>query len=337
MRDIKKFVRIFWGYSKEDIFMQIISIDYDDKAFRCGRIQNTAKPEFVKLKQFNADKRGLKSLDDWIDECCQKDHANITIAVIVEDQQGASIAYHFYQKGCVVCPMTYRGVARSQWTSRDRCTAAEMIARKAVTSKETWAPMNNACLALREALIEREAARLGCLQNQEKNQNYQQNQALDFLFQLTQNASNILADRVAQAENKIHNILEQSHEFKTERDLLMTIPNMSESTAAALLYLIDVYQPKSAEKFVSMLNLHNGKAISEDNYRAPELRIARNALFEFSADAEESMDEIKALASRLDDKAKSYKTIAIAISHKIARIAFAILKSRRAYHKVMAQ
>lgn len=317
--------------------MQIISIDYDDKAFRCGRIQNTAKPEFVKLKQFNADKRGLKSLEDWIDECCQKDHANVTVAVVVEDQQGASIAYHFYQKGCVVCPMTYRGVARGLWNSRERSSAAEIIARKAVESTDTWIPMNQACLALREALIERESARLGCLQNQEKNQNYQQNQALEFLFQLTQNASNILSDRVTQAENKIHTILERSPEFKAERDLLMTMPNMSESTAASLILLMAVYQPKSAEKFVSMLNLHNGHAISEDNYRRPELRIARNALFEYSADAEESMEEIKALASRLDDKAKSYKTIAIAISHKIARIAYAILKSKSAYHKVMKQ
>ncbi len=317
--------------------MQIISIDYDEKAFRCGRVQNTAKPEFVKLKQFNADKRGLKSLEDWIDECCQKDHSGVTVAVIVEDQQGASIAYHFYQKGYAVCPMTYRGVARGHWTSRDRCTTAEIIARKAVVSREIWAPMNSACLALREALIERESARLGCLQNQEKNQNYQQNQALDFLFQLTQNASNILADRVTQANNKIHTILEQSSEFKAQRDLLMTIPNMTESTAAALIYLIDVYQPKSVEKFVSMLNLHNGDAISEDNYRAPELRIARNALFEFSADAEEAMEEIKAFAGRLDDMAKSYKTIAIAISHKIARIAYAMLKNKRAYQKVTLQ
>ena len=314
--------------------MQIISIDYDEKAFRCGRIQNTSKPEFVKLKQFNADKRGLKSLEDWIDECCQKDHASMTIAIIVEDQQGASIAYHFNNQKYVICPMTYKGVARAMWASHDGSTTAEIIARKAINNSNVWQPLNKACLALREALLERESARLGCLQNQEKTQNYQQNQALDFLFQLTQNASNILADRVAQADTKIHTILEQNPAFKADRDLLMTIPCMNESTAATLLYLMHAYPAESTEKFVSMLHLHDGEAIGDDNYRAPELRIARNALFAFSADAEESMEEIKALAKRLDDKSKSYKTIAIAISHKVARIVYAMLKNQCAYRKV---
>ena len=212
--------------------MQIISIDYREKSFRCGRIQNTSKPEFVKLKQFNSDQKGLKSLVEWIDECCAKDHGAVKIAVVVDDSQGASLAYHFYQQGFAVCPMTYRGIARSMWESKDRVSAAEIMARKAVESRETWKPLNQACFALKEALIEREAARVGCLQNQEKNQNYQQNQALDFLFQLTQNASNILANRVTEADNRIHTIIEQSAEFKADRDLLMTIPGMTESTAA---------------------------------------------------------------------------------------------------------
>ena len=317
--------------------MQIISIDFDDKAFRCGRIQNTAKPEFVKLKQFNADKKGLKSLEDWIDECCQKDHSAMTIAVIVDDQQGASIADRFYSNGYPVCPMTYRGVARSIWADKNHSATAEIIARKAVDNHESWQPMSNPCLALREALLERESARLGCLQNQEKNQNYQQNQALDFLFQLTQNASNILAERVSQADARIHTILEQTPAFKADRDLLMTIPNMTESTAASLLFLMEAYRPKSTEKFISMLNLHNGKGIADDNYRARELRIARNALFEFSADAEDSMDEIKSLASRLDDRAKSSPTVAIAISHKVARIAYAVVQKKAAYRKASGQ
>lgn len=310
--------------------MQIIGIDYSESGLRCARIQNLDKPEFVKLKQFAANNKGLKSLDEWIDECCSKDHASMLIAIIVEDQQGASIAWRYSKHGYEIVPMTYAGIRREMANNAEKRTPAELIARKAVTTKQRWMPYNQNQLNLRNALLEREIARIGLMQNQARNQAYE-NEAFDFLIQLTRNATNIHANRMMDAENSIRAIVEKTPEFKEIHTLLMTIPGMSDMAACVMAFVMNAYPSKTSEQFCRMLNLHNGAAVSKANYRAPELRILRNELYEMAMTTALDLDPISDYLDRLSDKGKSEKSIYIALCHKLAKIAFAVASKKQAY------
>ncbi len=309
--------------------MQIIGIDYDENTLHCGRIQNSDKPEFIKLKHFPNSKKGFAACDAWLDECCSKNRDDLAVAVVVEDQQGFSIAYHVRQLGFAVIPMTYAGVAKSFREAHSRISPCEIIARKAVASKDRWLAPSTDALLFRNALIEREAAKIGCQQNQEKNLAYEA-QAFDFLIQLTQNAANIHAQKMNDAENEVRKIVKRVPAFKKDADLIATIPGMNEMTAAVLTYVMHAYPSKSASRFASMAALTGGD-ISIDNFRAPDLRILRNELYCAAHSLKSSLPAAKALASRLQQKNKPEDVILIAICNKVAKIAFALVKKGESY------
>ncbi len=310
--------------------MQIVGIDYSETGIRCGRIQNPEKPEFIKLKQFAANKKGMKSLDEWLDECCLKDRASLMLSLIVEDQEGASIAWRYHNLGYAIIPMTYYGIRQELLHNPEKRTPAELIARKAVTWKQRWTPFTQRLLELRSALLEREIARIGCMQNQARNQAYEE-EAFDFLIQLTRNATNIHANRMMEAENTIRSIIDKTADFKETFDLLMTIPGMNDMAAAALMFVMKAYPSQNGEQFCRMLKLHDGSAISRSNYRAPELRIVRNELYELAQSTALDLPAISDYLDRLSTKDKSEKTIFIAISHKYAKMAYAIASQKKAY------
>lgn len=308
--------------------MQIISVDYhDNSAFRCGRIQNTDKPEFVKLKQFAKDARGIKAMDAWIREC-SANPSEILIGVIVEDAQGASLAYHFHQYGYAINPLSTLSVAKFVRSARDKRTLAEFIAQKTVTSKDRWKPLNDVCLEMRAALLEREQARLGCLHNLEKNQAFQSDASLNFLFKLTQNAANIHADRMVELENAIRKTSKKD-EFKKDIQRVMTIPCMDDITAAGLVYFMHAYDVKNAEAFGSLLCLHDKTNIRRDNYRHAELKAVRNDLYHMAIRMKDALPEAQKLAQKLAGKPE--KIVLMAIAHHVAMIAFAMVDKKRDY------
>jgi transposase len=310
--------------------MQIVGIDFDEKQINCSRIQNTDKPEFVKIKQFTADKRGLVDLETWLDECCEKDRKSLGIAVIVDDQTGASLANRMFNRGFAVTPLTMLQVAREFRNSGSKERIATIIARQALQSNSRWMPMSNACLMLRAALFEREIARIGMQSNLTRQEGYQE-PVYGFLAQLTQNAANIHAERMAAAEQELTKALNKAAKIKAQVELLKTIPGMTEVAAATLALFANIYPSKTAEQFASCLCLVDGKALNYAHYRSYDLRLAHSALFSVIYNAADEIPAIKALCERLEAKDKSQKTIDVAAMHKLARIIFAMLSSEKPY------
>ena len=312
--------------------MQIIGIDYDDKALRCGRIQNADKPEFVKLKQFPANNKGLKSLDAWIDECCAKDHSSVLISLVVDNQQGASLAYRFYNAGFAIAPMTLAGIRTEIRKDKLRRQASEIIAQKAASWNMRWTPLSSQLLELRSHLIEREISRIECLHNQAKNQVYEA-QAFDFLIQLTQNAANAHAIQIENAEKAILALMEKVSAFKTDFNLLMTIPGMTQMAAAALVYVTHAFPADSAENMASMLKLHDAAGFRAENYRAPELKIARMELYCAAQQAQLVIPGLRSLSERMIASGKSLRCTQFAACHKLAKMAFSMIKNQKAYQE----
>lgn len=309
--------------------MQVIGIEISESGFRCGRIQNTEKPEFIKLKQFSADKKGLKALESWLDECCSKDHRSVVLSIVVEDENGVALAWRFHELGYEIAPQTYGFLRTALARNRERRTVAELLAQKGVTTTMRWHPLTKAQLDLRNALIEHENARIGCLQNQAKNENFQKN-AIDFLSQLTRNASEIHANRMIEQETKIRELMKNS-EFKKTNELLMTIPGMNELAAATLTYVLSSYPSETPDKFARLLHLHDGSKISHENYRMPELRLARNELFNLAMSTALDLPGISDMLDRMSDSGKSEKTIYMALAHKYARMVHAIATKNQSY------
>ncbi|MBQ4360733.1 MAG: hypothetical protein II767_10795 [Proteobacteria bacterium] len=310
--------------------MQIISVAYDEKYLKCGRIQNTAKPEFVKLKQFAADKKGLRALDGWIDECCQNDRSEVQVSLVVEDQQGASLAYHFFKNGIAVVPMTYWHVANAVGRDRTHSQPAELIARQAVDSKRRWKPMSPAALELRNAIFAWEGARLVGLQNYEKNLAYQA-ESFDFLFKLTQNAVNIQAEKQAAAAVEVLKLIDRTSDFREDLALLRTIPGMNDMAAAALILTYRAFEPKSGSQMAAMLRLAKGGKFSRSDYRSPELRLARCLVFDLAANLDVDTVWCADLVKRFEAAEKPENILAMAAAHKLVRMAYAMLHARRAY------
>ncbi len=309
--------------------MQVIGIEISESGFRCGRIQNTEKPEFIKLKQFSADKKGLKSMESWLDECCSKDHRSVVISLVVEDDNGVALAWRFHELGYEIAPQTFGFLRTALARNRERRSVAELLAQKGVTTTMRWSPFSKGQLDLRNALIEHENARIGCLQNQARNENYQKN-AIDFLSQLTRNASEIHANHMMEVETQIRGLM-KSGEFKQTYDLLMTIPGMNELAAATLTYVLIAYPSETPEKFARLLHLHDGSRISHENYRKPELGLARNELFNLAMSTGLDLPGISDMLDRMSDSGKSEKTIYMALAHKYARMVHAIATKKQPY------
>ena len=136
-----------------------------------------------------------------------------------------------------------------------------------------------------------------------------------------------------QAENEIRSLIQKTPEFKEIHNLLMTIPGMNDMASAALTFVLSAYPSQNAEQFSRMLKLHNGAAISKANYRAPELRIVRNELYELAMTTALDLPGISDLLDRLSTKGKSEKSIYTALSHKYARMAFAIASKKQPYQE----
>lgn len=310
--------------------MQLVGIDLDEKQINCSRIQNTDKPEFVKTKQFPADKRGLIGLETWLDECCENNRKDLGIAVIVDDQAGASLANRLYNRGFAVTPLTMLQVAREYRSGGNKERIATIIARQGLKSNSRWMPMSNACLLLRSALFEREIARVGMQSNLTRQEGYQE-EVYGFLAQLTQNAANIYAERIAAAEAEVSKALNKAAKLKSQVELLKTLPGMTEVSAATIALFANIYPSKTPEQFASCLCLVSGKPLNYAHYRSHDLRLAHSALFSVIYNAADDIPAIKALCDRLADKGKSQKTIDIAAMHKLARMIFAMLSSEKPY------
>jgi len=309
--------------------MQTIGIDYDEKWLKCGRIQNTEKPEFVKLKQFTADKKGLKGMEAWLDEC-SSDRAEIVIGITISDATGASLAYVLSQDGYTIAPLSPATVFHAFLEHRKRKQPAELMAMLAISRRQHYAPMSDACLQLRSELFEREITRVQIQRNAAHNERFT-GQAFDFLMQLTANAANNLSSQLDESDKKIAGMIDTNPEFKRDFEILKTIPGMDDLTAQTLIFFAHAYPAEDARQFASCLGLDGGSKLDTDNYRIHDMRVVRGPLYSAAQQALSEVPSIRALGDRLSQKGKSERIIAVAAMNKLARIAWTMLKTKQAF------
>ena len=311
--------------------MQTIGIDYDEKYLRCGRIQNTDKPEFVKLKQFSADNKGIKSMESWLGECGD-DHSDIVIGITVSDVIGASLAYRLSKQGYTIAPLTGWSVFQAYLESRKRRQPAEVAATLAITKRQTYTPLSEACLQLRSELFEREITRVNLQQNEAHNEKFT-GQAFDFLMQLTANAMNKHEEHLEETDRKIADLISTNPEFKRDFDLLKTIPGMDDLAAQSLVFFAHAYPAEDAHHFASCLGLDDGSKLDQSDYRVHDLRVVRGPLYSAAKTALEQIPAIRAFGERLSQKGKAENVITVAAMHKLARMAYAVIHSKQAYRE----
>ena len=309
--------------------MQTIGIDYDEKWLKCGRIQNVEKPEFVKLKQFTADKKGVKSMEAWLDEC-SNERAEIVIGITISDARGAALAYVLSQDGYTIAPLSPATIFHAFLAHRKRKQPAELMAMLAISRRQHYAPMSDACLQLRSELFEREITRVQIQRNEAHNEKFT-GQAFDFLMQLTANAVNNLGAQLEESDKKIAGMIETNPEFKRDFDILKTIPGMDDLTAQTLIFFVHAYPSEDARHFASCLGLDDGSKLDTDDYRIHDLRVVRGPLYSAAKQALSDVPAIHALGERLSQKGKNERTIALAAMNKLARIAWTMLKNKQVF------
>ena len=305
--------------------MQIVGIEYDDKWLKCGRIQNTDKPEFVKQKQFAVDKKGVLALDAWLDECCGGDRTALSVALILSDENAMAIADHMYSRGFAVLPITASNAYKQYRLNRGRKALSDIIAAQATKRQQHWKPLSKPCLALRSALFDREIARVNLEQNQARNASYS-GQAFDFLMKLTQNAADIHADRLQAAEDEIAKVVRNTTVFKRDFERLMTIPGMTELAAQSMVYFFHAFPADNARKAAACLGQDKGSRLSLNDYRNEDVRIVRAPLYAVTKAAMTQIPSVKSLSERLAARGKSEKSVMIAAMHKIVVMAHTMIR-----------
>ena len=310
-------------------YMQTIGIDYDENWLKCGRIQNTDKPEFVKLKQFSANKKGVKGLEDWLNEC-SSNHADIVIGMTISDATGAALAYILSQDGYTIAPLAASTVFHAFLAHHKRKQPAELMAMLVIDRQQHFTPMSDACLKLRSELFEREIKRIHIQRNEAHNEKFT-GQAFDFLMQLTANAVNNLESQLAESDQKISDMIQINPEFKRDFDILMTMPCMDHWAAQALVFFFNAYPAQDARHFASCLGLGDGARLDKDNYRVHDLRVVRGPLYSAAQKALSEIPAFKSLGDRMAQNGKDEPVIVVAAMNKIARIAWKMLKNKQVY------
>ena len=309
--------------------MQTIGIDYDEKWLKCGRIQNTDKPEFVKLKQFSANQKGVKNLETWLNEC-SSDRADIVIGMTISDATGAALAYVLSHDGYTIAPLSASTIFKAYLAHRKRKQPAELMAMLVINRQQQYAPMSDACLKLRSELFEREIKRIQIQRNEAHNEKFT-GQAFDFLMQLTANAVNNLESQLAESDQKISDLIQINPEFKRDFDILMTIPGMNDWAAQSLVFFFNAYPSEDARHFASCLGLTGNTKLNSDDYRIHDVRVVRGPLYAAAQQALRDNPAVKSLGERMAQKDKSETVIVVAAMNKIARIAWKMLKNKQVY------
>jgi transposase len=153
-----------------------------------------------------------------------------------------------------------------------------------------------------------------------------------------------LDDQIADLEQRINDHIDQNPNLKKDRELLLSIPGIGETTAAVFLAEVpDITLFAKADELAAFVGLTPGQRQSGTSLKAPARLVKwgnprlRAALFMPALSAHTSNPIVAALRERLLKRGKTKMTVIIAVMRKLVHLCYGVLKTGRPFDPNYAQ
>jgi transposase len=286
---------------------------------------------------FSNDPDGFAKLSRWL----EKREANELHACLeATGRYGDALAIHLYQQGhrvSVVNPNRIKKYAESklQRTKTDLVDAKLIAEFCAKEEPAFWAPPRAADVKL-QAMV-RHVAALKDMRQQERNRLKSGQQSLEVLQVITDHVA-FLEVQIADLEQQIKDHIDQHPDMKQKKELLVSIPGISDTTAAKFLAEVpDVSKFPQASQLaahagVTPKSRHSGSSVHSPG-RMSKIGNARlrSAFYMPALSAGRYNPIIRALVERLEAKGKSKMCIIGAVMRKLIHLAYGVLKTGKPF------
>jgi transposase len=320
--------------------LSIIGIDISKLKFDLCLLRDNGK---LKHKVFANTPAGFTQLSAWLKK--QKvEGAHLCLEAT--GTYGEALATYLFDAGhlvSIINPAAIKAYAQSHLsrTKTDKVDAT-LIARFCQERKPpAWSPLPNEGRQL-QALVRRLESLLE-MHQMEVNR-LEAGTSADLVRESLTEHITFLEDEINRTEKLIRNHIDQHPTLKEQRELLITIPGIGDTTAAKLLAeMLDVKLYKSARQLAAFAGLvprlhESGSSIKRkarlSKTGAPRLR---RALYFPAIAAIKYNPSIKALSLRLKERGKCPMQIIGAAMRKLVHLAYGVLKSGKPFDPALVK
>lgn len=310
----------------------ILGIDIAKQKFDVALLNNGK----IKHKTLNNNKEGFVTLSQWL----QKQGIEYVHACLeATGTYGDDLATYLHDAGntvSMVNPARIKGFAQSELirTKNDKVDAG-LIARFCLAMRpKAWIPSRPEVRNL-QAIVRRVDALIG-IRVQETNRLSVSNAAVE---ESIKEHITYLDQEVEKLKKQIQEAMNIDPDLKSKRDLLISIPGISDATIAAVLAELNGLENfDNVQKLVAFIGLAPKDTISGDSIKGKP-RICkigtarlRKALYMPALSSIRCNPVIAKFYSRLKETGKNGKVIVCAVMRKLVHIMFGILKSGKPFN-----
>lgn len=310
--------------------MQLISlgIDISKATFDVALFQDGS----YQSGQFTNNKAGFKKLLNWLNK---RDATGCHVCLEATGRYGDALALFLNEAGylvSIVNPARIKAYAdshlqRNKTDSED----AKIIAHFCATQNLTlWTPPSLEVEELK--MLVRRLESLKTMRTQEINRRKSGISSDVVLADIAEHLA-FLKTQIKQLEDQIKNLIDNHPNLKEQRDLLISIKGIGDTTAAKFLAEVsDIHQFDSADELAAYAGVTPKRRSSGTSTRGKghlskigNVRL-RTALYMPALSAMRSNPIIQVFAERLKQKGKLSKVIIGAVMRKLIHLAFGVLK-----------
>jgi transposase len=309
----------------------ILGVDIAKRKFDVALLINGK----LKHKVFSNNQEGFEELELWL----KKHGANhVHVCLEASSTYGDELAIYMYDAGhtvSIVNPARIKGFAQSELirTKNDKVDAG-LIARFCLAMHpEPWTPAPPEMRQL-QALVRR----VDALINMRTQELHRLGTAHTTIEGSIQEHIAYLDRQIDILKQQIADRIKNDPDLKAKRDLLQSIPGIGETTIAAILAELHVFERcDHVQKVVAFIGLAPRQFISGSSIKGkPRLSKVgharlRKALYMPALVSIQCNPIIQILYHRLKGKGKNGKVVVCAIMRKLVHLIFGILKSGRPF------
>jgi transposase len=309
-----------------------LGVDVAKKTFDVALLRN----DKLRHKKFANKTEGFKQLDSWL---AKQGILRIHVCLEATGSYSEALAVHLYEAGhtvSLVNPARIKafGQAELQRNKTDRADAT-LIARFCSMHKPAaWAPPPAEIREL-QALV-RHLDDLIITRTQLANR-ITDGVKIESVLESLESLIKAVDTEIEATKQKIRQHLDLHPVLKEDRDLLETIPGISERTATKLLAEIEhLRHYKSARQAAAYAGLSprietSGNSVKSSHLSKTGNGRVRKALYMPALVAKQHNPVLREFSERLSRRGKSKMVIIGAVMRKLLHIAFGVLKTRKPF------
>lgn len=294
-------------------------------------------PEQERHAVFDNAPEGFATLKDWL---ARQGVEQVHACLEATGRYGDGLALALYEAGhevSVINPARIKKYAESQLrrNKTDKADATIIADFGQTQPVHRWEPPEPAYQELQALVRHRQAVQ--AIRQQERNR-LQAAPPSRTVQQAIQHHLAFLDDQLTDLEQQIGDFIDQHPHLRQQRDLLVSIPGIGETTAARLLAEIqDVNRFESAKQLAAYTGLtpsrrESGSSVRGRSSLSKTGRVAfRQALFFPAVNARRWNPLIRTFCQRLEERGKCPMVITCAAMRKLIHIVYGVLKHQQPF------